>query len=92
MLRTWALSVEPTKQVEIAAEQLPPHRIEYLDYQGPVSGNRGTVALDQGLFRWLIDQSDRVEIHFDGQRLIGRAVLQQQPDAVQRWLFEWLAD
>ena len=90
-LRTWALSAAPAMHGEIAAEQLPPHRMEYLDYEGPISGGRGSVRRwDQGTFRWLMDQGDRLEVHFEGERLIGRARLQRQPDAVQRWVFEWL--
>ena len=37
----------------IVVEQLPDHRFVYLDYQGPVSGNRGSVSrvLD-GTIQW----------------------------------------
>jgi hypothetical protein len=90
-LRTWALSAAPAADGKITARQLPPHRIEYLNYEGPVSGNRGSVRRwDQGVFRWLMDEPDRLEIHLDGERLAGRAVLQRQTDDRQRWVFEWL--
>lgn len=90
MLRTWALSAAPARQVDIAAELLPPHRPEYLDYEGPVSGNRGTVERwDQGEFHWLSDEPDRVEVVFAGQRLEGRAMLERQADTAQRWVFTW---
>jgi hypothetical protein len=90
VLRTWALSMAPARQVEIGAEALAPHRIEYLDYEGPVAGDRGTVERwDQGTFRWICDEADRVEGEFAGQRLVGRAVLERQPDAPQRWVFKW---
>lgn len=37
----------------VVVEQLPEHRLVYLDYQGPVSGNRGSVSrvLD-GTIQW----------------------------------------
>ena len=37
----------------VVVEQLPDHRLVYLDYQGPVSGNRGNVSrvLD-GTIQW----------------------------------------
>lgn len=90
-LRTWALSSAPARQVEIAAEPLAPHRLEYLDYEGPISGDRGTVERwDQGTFRWLSDEPDRVEVQFAGERLVGRAILERQPDASQRWVFKWV--
>ena len=41
-LRTWRLLSPPACLQWIAAEQLPDHRRLYLDYEGPVSGNRGT--------------------------------------------------
>jgi hypothetical protein len=42
-LRTWRLSEVPHPRHPIALVRLPPHRSIYLDYEGPVSGNRGTV-------------------------------------------------
>lgn len=41
------LQFAPTNTVP--AEQLPDHRLAYLDYEGPVSGDRGAVTrLDSG--------------------------------------------
>ena len=42
-LRTWALDVPPALDVEIPARELPPHRLIYLDYEGPISADRGDV-------------------------------------------------
>ncbi|MFN7765862.1 MAG: HAD family hydrolase [Planctomycetaceae bacterium] len=42
-LRTWRLAEVPCSGHPIALVRLPPHRSIYLDYEGPVSGNRGTV-------------------------------------------------
>ncbi len=39
----WRLFRQPCCDEPIAAEQLPPHRLLYLDYEGPVSHDRGTV-------------------------------------------------
>ena len=44
VLRTWALAEEPAAQAEIAAEALGDHRLDYLEYEGPVSGDRGSVS------------------------------------------------
>jgi len=45
VLRAWRLEREPlTDQGPIAATALGDHRILYLDYEGPVSGGRGTVV------------------------------------------------
>ena len=43
VLRTWALPQPPDSGVEMECEALPDHRMAYLDYEGPVSGGRGTV-------------------------------------------------
>lgn len=54
-LLTWRLSEPPDSDQTIAAHVLPNHRHVYLDYAGPVSGNRGTVTpLTTGHFEWLI--------------------------------------
>jgi hypothetical protein len=42
VLRTWRLPSPPSSAPR-AATALGDHRLAYLDYQGPVSGNRGTV-------------------------------------------------
>lgn len=47
-LATWAFSDLPGPGAATAIE-LPPHRIEYLDYEGAVTGGRGTVRrIDRG--------------------------------------------
>jgi len=43
-LKTWALPQSPQDGVEMVCEALPDHRQGYLDYEGPVSGGRGTVT------------------------------------------------
>lgn len=40
---TWRLLRPPLDRELIAAELLPDHRLLYLEYEGPVSGNRGYV-------------------------------------------------
>lgn len=43
-LHSWRLLQKPTCGTWIASEPLPDHRIMYLDYEGPVSSDRGTVS------------------------------------------------
>ena len=46
LLWTWAIPANPLDQplpLECVAERLPDHRAAYLDYEGPISGNRGQV-------------------------------------------------
>ncbi len=92
-LRTWALAEEPRAGREVAAEQLADHRLAYLDYEGPVSGDRGTVTRwDQGEYR-LIDESERqLQLELQGEQLDGRAVLTQSETGDQRWTLNLIAD
>lgn len=49
-LPTWQLSADPrAADAPIPVKRLPDHRRHYLTYEGPVSGNRGTVRrIDRG--------------------------------------------
>ena len=44
MLKTWACREPPQAGVEIPCEALADHRLAYLDYEGPISGGRGSVT------------------------------------------------
>ena len=53
-LMTWALESSPVAGRVTAAVRLPDHRLEYLDYEGPLSGGRGEVSrLARGTSRLL---------------------------------------
>jgi hypothetical protein len=93
-LLTWALSEPPAASVEIATERLSDHRLEYLQFEGPVSGDRGDVSQwDHGMFDWLSYETNRVDVNVTGQRLRGRVVLirtstiNSEPDPT--WLFTY---
>lgn len=86
-LRTWALSAEPWEFYETAASRtsaadeliratsLADHRREYLDYEGPVSGNRGSVSrVDRGTYRVLRESLDEFLVELSSAR--GRLVIQ----------------
>ena len=78
-LQTWRLA-EPPHQDDnaIASVCLADHRLEYLEYEGPVSGNRGTVRRwDRGDYEVLVSGAgEELRILLHGQRLNGIAVLQ----------------
>ncbi len=77
-LWTWRLTEEPRPGVLQQAQRLPDHRLLYLDYEGPVSGNRGTVGRrDFGTCTWISRKNDRVVVRLAGQRLIGLMTLQE---------------
>lgn len=77
-LRTWRLSQEPGAGKAIDAEPLPDHRVAYLDYEGPVSGNRGTVRrFDRGEYRVMEERPERVVVELRGHVLQGTATLER---------------
>jgi hypothetical protein len=85
-LLTWALREMPHVNCETDAEQLGSHRIEYLDIEGPLSGNRGRVErIDAGKFEWLVREKDRITIALHGETLQGTAQLTRHDD--QSWRF-----
>ncbi len=72
-LRTWALEAMPDAQTtKIRARQLPDHRLAYLSYEGPISGERGTVRrIDEGQYQILQEGPGELEIAFEGKFLFG---------------------
>ena len=80
--RTWRLMKALDTLGDIPAEAIADHRLMYLDYEGPVSGDRGTVAQwDAGTFEWLVDGDDLVEVRLTGRKLIGLARFQRDDDS-----------
>jgi DNA polymerase Ligase (LigD) len=72
ILRTWRLAAPLTTGVDVAAQAIGDHRLHYLDYEGPVSGNRGSVVRrDNGTFDWMRDDIQAVAIRLAGTRCRG---------------------
>ena len=102
-LMAWALSAEPAACQPVEALALPEHRRHYLDYEGPLSADRGTVRRwDLGTFVWLQRSAQLVRIQLHGAKLSGEATLvlratTEQADtgvdhcASQRWEFTFSA-
>jgi hypothetical protein len=86
ILRTWRLAQLPAANQDIAAEMLSDHRKAYLDYEGPVSGNRGSVhRWDQGIYTGEVEASEEITLLFDGERLQGPALLRRENEDC--WVF-----
>src|SRR5271168_476758 len=90
LLRTWRLESLPAPGKIIAATALGDHRLAYLDYEGPLSGNRGTVTQwDSGEFKPVKQTDEHVEVRLHGRRLNGTATLER---AGATWLWRWTAE
>jgi len=72
VLRTWALCETPLAGKVIAAEALADHRLAYLEYEGPISGGRGSVSCwDQGTYELLEESPTGLELRLAGNRISG---------------------
>ncbi len=86
VLRTWALRSLPVAGASQDVEALADHRIDYLDYEGPVAGDRGSVLRwDGGTFDVEHEDADRIAIRVAGKRLQGTLTLARSDADAQRW-------
>lgn len=88
-LATWQLASRPVgcSALPISATRLPDHRKIYLEYEGPISGDRGRVTrIDDGEYRPLDRRADRHLFELEGRVLRGRFCLSRATaDPPDRW-------
>ena len=86
-LLTWAVSEEPLSSPVQYAKQLPDHRIEYLNYEGEVSNNRGDVVRwDEGRVEFLSREDNRWIVNLHGKKVCDRVVFERDNE---QWLIHW---
>ncbi len=62
VLKSWRLLAVPVPGMAVPAEATDDHRLEYLDYEGPVSGGRGVVRrVDGGTFAGAVGETWELE-------------------------------
>ena len=89
-LRTWALAQPPRAKDRITAEQLVDHRLEYLDYEGPVSGNRGDVnKWDAGTYEICQEDDLQIVTQLEGCRLSGQLTLSRDNIESRHWTIKF---
>lgn len=72
-LRSWRVEGAPDSSGPLPASPLAPHRLAYLDYEGPVSGNRGEVRRwDRGTYQELPSGPEGFAAQVAGAKLNGR--------------------
>ncbi len=80
-LRTWSFAEFPADGEEVVADELPVHRLAYLDYEGPVSNNRGEVSrIDGGTYEIQSAMNDVLVILLQGEKYRGRVKLERAVD------------
>jgi hypothetical protein len=80
-LETWAIErmEELLAGEAVAAEKLTDHRLAYLEYEGPVSGDRGTVRRwDGGMYQWVRHDGEEIVVDLAGGKLSGELKLKRE--------------
>lgn len=92
-LRTWAFEELPGEATAANCRALADHRLAYLDYEGPVSGNRGTVArFDRGEFELRSETAERLRMELHGEKLKGRLTLVRNLNEPAAWTAHWQSE
>ncbi len=93
-LRSWRLLESPARWVlatthsapthaALSAESIPDHRLMYLDYEGPVSRERGSVVRwDGGSCEWFELKEKSARVRLFGSRLCGDLTLVLNPNSL----------
>jgi hypothetical protein len=91
VLRTWAIDAPVVGGRDLPARALGDHRPSYLEYEGEISGNRGTVRrLDSGTFRILAWSAEHVRVELSGIQLKGEVdlrVARLEVGPTSSWIF-----
>jgi hypothetical protein len=87
-LKTWALAAPPQNGLEMECQSLADHRLTYLDYEGPISGERGVVARwDSGTYSVEEQTETAWTVRLSGEKIAGRATLRRSADDPNQWRF-----
>ena len=93
VLKTWALVEPPAAGKTTDAIALADHRPAYLDYEGPVSGGRGSVTRwNAGTYQLERQSEEELVVVLDGGRLSGHVTLVRASDNPDRWTVSLAAD
>jgi len=85
-LRTWALAEFPALGLTVAAEELLPHRLEYLEFEGEIASGRGSVTrLAAGEYEIQTEDADFLRIALAGRGLAGILELARQLPETSAW-------
>jgi hypothetical protein len=89
-LKTWAFPPPLEAGIEIQCTALEDHRPIYLDYEGPISGDRGSVVRwDRGTYEIETWNDGEVIVAISGTKLAGRVELRRQANSPDQWRLMW---
>ncbi|MEE3370599.1 MAG: DNA polymerase ligase N-terminal domain-containing protein [Planctomycetota bacterium] len=85
-LETWALPAPLTPNSTQPGQRLANHRIRYLDYEGPISDNRGSVKRwDWGTYVLLNSSPNLRDVQLSGQQQTVHLVLRRDEADSEIW-------
>lgn len=85
-LWTWALPELPVAGQAVWGRRLDDHRLAYLDYEGPISGDRGAVRrIAAGEYVLRNAAPDRLEAELRGAGFSGILALEREVESPYRW-------
>ncbi|MCI0357240.1 MAG: hypothetical protein L0211_01985 [Planctomycetaceae bacterium] len=85
-LRTWAATEFPAPGIEACAQELAPHRLAYLDYEGEVAGDRGSVTrVAWGEYELVESSPAVVQVHLRGASIFGILQLSRTEAETSLW-------
>jgi hypothetical protein len=86
VLQAWRLDELPRPNTAVPCSSAPDHRLVYLDYEGPLTGDRGKVIRwDWGEYQLRLDTPTEVVLAVAGQRLCGLLRLERNSPAESQW-------
>ena len=91
VLKTWALLESPRPGAEMECEALGDHRLAYLDYEGPISGGRGSVTCwDRGTYT--VEQQNETQwaVILAGEKQTGSVRLCRTANDSNRWIISFV--
>ena len=90
VLRTFTLPRWPASDESVPCEPLADHRLAYLSYEGPISGNRGQVTRhESGEYDLITDSPGKLVLSLRGQRLRGTLTLTRSETHAVTWEATW---
>ena len=93
VLHTWAMEQLPAANETVSAERLADHRLHYLDFEGAVGGDRGSVRrVDAGEYSLVETAGSVMKILMLGKQLRGVLALAADGEDAQRWRISLSAD
>ena len=86
VLRAWKLDEPLRADVALSCQSAPDHRLVYLDYEGPLTDQRGwVIRWDWGTYQLDLETPTELLLAMDGQRLRGTVRIWRHSPTDSQW-------